>query len=139
MVIVGGAVVGSAAAYFLAQEPGFEGSVLVLERDCNCSDCATTRSLASIRYQFSTPENVRLSMFGPQFLREAPQRLAVPGEAPNLAFREPGYLFLATAHGLPVLQANHGVQRAEGADVAVKPGDCNAPRKEPARARPSPR
>ena len=119
VVIVGGAVVGSAAAYFLAQEPGFGGSVLVLERDFSYRDCATTRSLASIRHQFSTPENVRLSMFGTQFLREAPQRLAVAAKAPDLAFREPGYLFLATAQGLPVLQANHGVQRAEGADVAL--------------------
>ena len=77
MVIVGGALVGSAAACFLAQEPGSGGSVLVLERDCSYRDCATTRSLASIRHQFPTPENVRLSMFGTQFLRQAPQRLAV--------------------------------------------------------------
>ncbi len=120
VVIVGGAVVGSAAAYFLAQDPGFGGRVLVLEQDLSFRDCATTRSLASIRHQFSTPENVRMSMFGSAFLRSAAQALAVDGEAaPEMAFREPGYLFLARETGRAVLQANHAVQRAEGADVVL--------------------
>ena len=120
VVIVGGAVVGSAAAYFLAQQPAFGGRVLVLEQDLSFRDCATTRSLASIRHQFSTPENVRMSMFGSTFLRTAAQVLAVDGEAsPDVAFREPGYLFLAREAGRAVLQANHAVQRAEGADVAL--------------------
>ena len=120
VVIVGGAVVGSAAAYFLAQQPAFGGRVLVLEQDLSFRDCATTRSLASIRHQFSTPENVRMSMFGTTFLRSAAQVLAVDGETPpDVAFREPGYLFLAREAGRAVLQANHAVQRAEGADVAL--------------------
>lgn len=119
VVIVGGAVVGSAVAHFLMADPGFGGSVLILERDLSFRDCATARSLASIRHQFSTPENVRLSMFGTAFLRAAHEHLAVEGDAPDIAFREPGYLFLAREAGLPVLQANHRVQRAEGADVAL--------------------
>ena len=119
VVIVGGAVVGSAAAYFLASHPGFDGRVLVLEQDGSYQRCATTRSVASIRHQFSTPENIRLSMAGTRFLRQAETVLAVDGVAPGLSFREAGYLFLARAAGLPVLQRNHAVQRAEGADVAL--------------------
>lgn len=119
VVIVGGAVVGSALAYHLAAHRGFGGRVCVVERDPSYRDCATTRSVASIRHQFSTPENIRLSMAGTAFLRHAEQTLAVDGVAPGLSFREAGYLFLATAPGWPVLQANHGVQRAEGADVAL--------------------
>lgn len=118
VIIVGGAVVGSAAAYFLSTS-GFRGSVRVLERDPSYRDCATTRSVASIRHQFSTPENIRMSMFGTTFLREAEQRLEVDGQRPALGLREAGYLFLATPAGLPVLQANHRVQRAEGAEVAL--------------------
>jgi len=120
VVVVGGAVVGSAVAYFLAQDPGFGGRVLLLEKDLSFRDCATSRSLASIRHQFSTAENVRISQFGTRFFREAAERLAVNGQGPDLAFREPGYLFLATAAGLGVLQANHAVQRQEGADVALR-------------------
>ena len=33
VVIVGGAVVGSSTAYFLATNPDFNGSVLVIEKD----------------------------------------------------------------------------------------------------------
>ncbi len=119
VVIVGGAVVGSATAYFLTQDIGFRGSVLVLERDLSFRDCATTRSLASIRHQFSTAENVRISQFGAQFFRQAAELLAVDGQGPDLAFREAGYLFLATEAGQGVLQANHAVQRHESADVAL--------------------
>jgi len=117
VVIVGGAAVGSAAAYFLARAGGL--SVLVIERDPSYRDCATTRSLASIRHQFSTPENIRMSMFGTTFMRRAHEELAVDGLAPDIAFREGGYLFLATPEGLPVLQQNHATQRAEGADVVL--------------------
>ncbi len=117
VLIIGGAVVGCAAAFFLRERCELE--VLVLERDPSYRDCATTRSLASIRHQFSTPLNVAMSMFGTQFLREAPARLAVDGDAPALGFRERGYLFLAGAAGLPVLRANHAVQRGCGADVAL--------------------
>ena len=119
VVIVGGAVIGSAAAYFLRNEPSFEGSVLVLEKDFSYARCATTRSLASIRHQFSTPQNIAMSMFGTQFLRESAQRLAVDGQAPAIGFREQGYLFLATDAGQPVLQANHATQKALGADVLL--------------------
>ena len=119
VVIVGAAVVGSAAAYFLARDTGFGGSVLLLERDLSFQHCATTLSVASIRHQFSVAENVRMSMFGTTFVRSASQQLAVDGVAPDLAFREAGYLFLATEAGRSVLQANHRVQRAEGADVVL--------------------
>jgi FAD-dependent oxidoreductase domain-containing protein 1 len=125
VVIVGGAAVGSAAAYFLARAGG--ASVLVLERDPSYANCATTRSLASIRHQFSTPENIRLSMFGTGFIRGAHEALVVDGVAPDLAFREQGYLFLASTEGEAVLRQNHAVQRDEGADVALlSPADLQA-------------
>jgi FAD-dependent oxidoreductase domain-containing protein 1 len=118
VVIVGGAVVGSAAAYFLAQALGPRSRVLVLERDPTYAQCATTRSAASIRHQFSTPENIRMSLFGTEFLRRAPRELARDGEPALIGFQEHGYLFLATSTGRPVLEANHRVQLAEGAAVA---------------------
>lgn len=119
VVIVGGAVVGSAAAYFLATRLPRGARVVLLERDPTYANCATARSVASIRHQFSTPENIRLSMFGTTFLRDAARLLEVDGEAPALGFVERGYLFLATDAGRDVLAANHRLQRAEGADVAL--------------------
>jgi len=119
VVIAGGGVMGSAAAYFLAADPAFDGEVLVVERDPSYAACATTRSWGGIRQQFSTPENVRMSLFGVEFLRDAAQVLAVEGECPDLGFREQGYLFLASAAGLPVLEANCRLQQSLGANVAL--------------------
>ena len=119
VVIVGGAVVGSAAAYFLSAHPGFTGSVRVIEADPSYQWCATTRSVASIRHQFSTPGNIRMSQFGTLFVRDIARHLAVDGNKPDVGFREAGYLFLASASGLPVLRSNHAVQRECGVDVAL--------------------
>ena len=119
VVIVGGAAMGSAAAYFLARAPAFDGRLLVLEQDFSYQRCATTLSVASVRHQFSTPENIRMSMFGTDFIRQAPTLLMVDGEAPDLAWREGGYLFLASAAGLDTLHANHRTQRELGAAVQL--------------------
>lgn len=119
VVIVGGAAVGSAAAYFLAANPDFGGSILVLEQDFSYQKCATTLSAASIRHQFSTPGNIRMSQFGTEFIRSIGETLVVEGEAPEVGFIEAGYLFLATAAGADVLQANHQVQTGLGADIAL--------------------
>ncbi|MEP6971930.1 MAG: FAD-dependent oxidoreductase [Betaproteobacteria bacterium] len=119
VVIAGGAVVGSAAAYFLSAHPGFSGSVLVLEADPTYTSCATTRSLASIRHQFSTPGNIRMSQFGTRFIQAVGEHLTVDGVAPDVGFHEAGYLFLASADGLAGLQANHAVQRRCDVDVTL--------------------
>ncbi|MFZ4286693.1 NAD(P)/FAD-dependent oxidoreductase [Variovorax sp. HJSM1_2] len=127
VVIVGGAAVGSAAAYFLAAEPAFQGSVLVLEQDFSYAHCATARSAASIRHQFSTAENVRMSLFGTAFLRGLGDTLAVDGHRPDVAFAEAGYLFLATPSGQAVLQANQALQQSLGADIAqLSPSQISA-------------
>ena len=120
VVIVGGAAVGSAAAYFLAADPAFAGaSLLVVEKDASYREAATTLSAASIRHQFSTPENIRLSQFGTAFLREVGTALRVDDEVPNVGFREGGYLFLAGPEGLTALETRHETQRALGADVRL--------------------
>lgn len=119
VLIVGGAAVGSAAAYFLASQAQFKGSVRVVEQDFSYEKSATALSAASIRHQFSTPENIRMSQFGTEFIKNLGQHLAVDGEVPDVGFHEGGYLFLATEAGRAILEANHQVQRGLGADVAL--------------------
>jgi FAD-dependent oxidoreductase domain-containing protein 1 len=114
--IVGGAIMGSSLAYFLREE-GFLGSVALIERDPGFSTAATTLSCASIRQQFSIAENIRLSRFTLGFFRELKERF---GADADIAFREKGYLILAGESGLPVLQHNHAVQQAEGADILLE-------------------
>jgi sarcosine oxidase len=117
--IAGGAVMGSAIAYFLAADPDFDGSIAVVERDPSYEACATTRSWGGIRQQFSTPENIQMSLYGAQFVRRAGALLEVDGEAPDLGFTERGYLFLASAAGLPMLERDYALQRDLGAAVAL--------------------
>jgi sarcosine oxidase len=117
--IVGGGIVGSSIAYFLAAEPSHDGRILVVERDPSYRDSATARSWGGIRQQFSTPENVRMSQFGAHFVRSAPERLAVDGERPAIPFHEAGYLFLASARGAAALAENVARQADLGAAVAL--------------------
>lgn len=117
VLIVGGAAVGSSAAFFLASQPDFTGKILVLEQDFSYERCATALSAASIRHQFSTPENIRLSQFGSHFLKNIGDYLAVDGEVPAVGFHEKGYLFLATEAGRDILQSNHRIQKMENVDV----------------------
>ncbi|MCP5370448.1 MAG: FAD-binding oxidoreductase [Hyphomicrobiales bacterium] len=127
VVIAGGGVVGSAIAYFLAADPAFAGTVAVVERDPSYQTGSTGRSAGGLRQQFSTPVNIRISRFGADFLRAVPDLLAVDGDRPDPAFREIGYLFLASAAGLSVLESNLAVQRAEGAHIArLDPADLAA-------------
>lgn len=113
VVIVGGAIVGSAVATFLALREDWHGRVVVVERDPTYRTASTTLSAASIRLQFSTPVNIEISRFGIGLIKELDRWLGVPGQpSPQIDFVESGYLFLATDAGLPALEANHAVQRA---------------------------
>lgn len=117
--IIGGGVIGSAIAYFLAGRTDFKGSIVVVEKDSTYETAATPRSAGGVRQQFSTPENIRMSMFGAAFIKEAGEHLAVDGEVVELPFVEWGYLFLATATGFETLRANHTTQTSLGAKVAL--------------------
>ena len=120
MVIVGGAIVGSATATFLARRPDWHGRIVILERDPTFRTSSTTLSAASIRLQFSTPLNIEISRFGVEVIKHLETWLGVEGQpAPEVDFVEGGYLFLASAAGLPILESNHAVQREHGVEVAL--------------------
>ena len=120
VVIVGGAIVGSCVATFLALRPDWRGRIVVVERDLTFRTSSTTLSAASIRQQFSMPLNIEISRFGVQVIRNPGRWLAVDGEpAPVVDFVEGGYLFLASEAGLPILDSNHAIQREHGVQVAL--------------------
>jgi len=119
IVIIGGAIVGSSVAYYLRKE-GFSGSIALVERDPQFAHAATTLSCASIRQQFSIPENIRLSQFTLKLFRRLTEEF---GADADIGFREGGYLILAGENGLPILKANHEAQMAEGADIVLEDAD----------------
>jgi FAD-dependent oxidoreductase domain-containing protein 1 len=103
--IIGGGVIGSAIAAFLT-EGGAQ--VAVIERDPTYAKASSSLSGSSIRQQFSTAVNIRLSQFGLEYIGGA-----------DVGLRQPGYLYLARDGGAEVLRDNHVVQTAEGASVAL--------------------
>jgi FAD-dependent oxidoreductase domain-containing protein 1 len=119
VVIVGGAIIGSSIATFLAQRADFDGRIVVVERDPTFRTSSTTLSAASIRLQFSTPLNIEMSRFGVELIKHPDRFLAVEGEAPEVDFVENGYLFLATDAGLATLERNHVLQRQHDVPVTL--------------------
>lgn len=120
VLVVGGGVVGSSVAYFLsAREEGRRLRIGVVEADPTYARASTTLSVGGIRQQFSTRENILISKFSAEFLRQAPELLRVGADEPELSFVEAGYLFLATGEGLDVLRRNHRLQEDLGARVRL--------------------
>ena len=120
--IVGGAAVGSAVASFLARlDPKL--SIALIERDPTFRHASTSLSAASIRQQFSTPENIRLSRFGLDFLRSMPE---TQGE--DAALVTGGYLILAPDGTEAIARDLNLLQRAEGAPVILLDRDALAAR-----------
>lgn len=118
IVIIGGGVMGSALAYWLTRlEP--QAAVTVVERDPTYACASSALSAASIRQQFSTPINVRISQASIAFLRNAAEELRVDDDRPDLSLREHGYLYLAGPAGGAHLRSIHALHKACGSDVAL--------------------
>lgn len=123
VVVVGGAIMGSFAAWSLRRE-GFAGEITVVEKDQTYQFCSTARSAASIRTQFGTPVNIHMSLYGVDFFRRIKQ---VFGPSADIGYVENGYLILGGPETAPARHAAVEMQRAEGADViALTPGEIAA-------------
>ncbi|CAL1545413.1 unnamed protein product [Lymnaea stagnalis] len=118
ILIVGGGVVGSAVAYWLKQRNPKGSNILVVERDPVYTRASSMLSCGGIRHQFSVPENVQLSMFTSEFLRNIKQHLSVIHESPpDVQFNHQGYLFLAPPRGAEQLMENVQMQQELGAKI----------------------
>lgn len=123
VVIVGGAIMGSFAAWFLRRE-GFTGEITVVEKDPTYRLCSTALSAASIRTQFGTPVNIHMSLFGVDFFRRIKQTF---GRSADIGYVENGYLILGGPKTVDARRAAVDMQRAEGADIlALAPDDVAA-------------
>ena len=123
VIIVGGAIMGSFAAWFLRRE-GFAGEITVVEKDPTYQFCSTALSAASIRTQFGTPVNIHMSLFGVDFFRRIKETF---GPAADIGYVENGYLILGGPDTVDARRAAVDMQRTEGADIlALAPDDIAA-------------
>jgi len=112
---------GLSTAYHLAtQYRDNDGSdIVIVEQDPTYARSSATLSAGGIRQQFSLKENVQMSLYGRDFLRNAHHLLQVDDDKEDddvdVQFQEHGYLFLAsTPTGREQMIQNNQVQQSAG-------------------------
>jgi glycine/D-amino acid oxidase-like deaminating enzyme len=105
--IIGGGVIGCAAAYFL--EMAGVDRICIIEPDPTYSKAATPVATGGCRRLFSLPENIRMSQFSIEFLKEWPE----------VQWREQGYLFVVGEDHAQVLEGNYQTQQGLGVKVEL--------------------
>lgn len=116
VVIIGGGIYGSSVAWWLTRTPGFDGRVLVVERDPTYEFAATSRTNSCIRQQFSNALNIGISQFGAQFIKNFREFMGGAPDVPELLLQSYGYLYLADTPALAeTLKESQQVQQNLGA------------------------
>jgi len=118
VVIVGGSVIGSSAAWHLRHD-GFTGRILVVERDRTYARASASLAMGGIRQQFCTPVTVRMVQYSVEIWKDFDRRFTVGGHAPKAWFRQRGYLFLADARTAAPLMRRFEAEQRAGAEVQL--------------------
>ncbi len=95
VVIIGGAMYGSSVAWWLARNPDFDGTILVVERDTTYEFTSTAHTNSCIRQQFSNETNIRISQFGAEFIRGFRDFFDGDDRVPDITLQSYGYMYLA--------------------------------------------
>ncbi|KAL5285254.1 FOXRED1.2 family protein [Megaselia abdita] len=111
VLVIGGGGVGSSTAFWLKQRAK-DLKVVVVEKDPAYKQASTVLSVGGLRQQFSLAENIQMSLFGADFMRNYKQYL---GDDVDLNFSPHGYLILASEEGAQQLTKNSKLQNELGA------------------------
>ncbi len=95
VVIVGGAMYGSSVAWWLTQMGGFQGRILVIERDPTYEFASFTHTNSCIRQQFTNPLNAQISRFGVEFIKGFRGFMGDDPRVPDIPLQSYGYMYLA--------------------------------------------
>ncbi len=120
VVIIGGAMMGSSAAWFLTDNPDFDGSVLVVEMDRSYANCSTAHTNSCMRQQFSNKLNVQISQFAADFVKNLRGYMGNDTRVPELDIQNYGYMYLADTDSFAdTLRENQKVQLEMGAETQL--------------------
>lgn len=125
VIIVGGAIYGSSVAWFLSDNPDFNGSVLVVERDPTYEFASTTHTNSCMRQQFSNEINVRVSQFAADYVKNFKKYMGDDPHVPEVRLQSFGYMYLADNEAFAdTLRQSQKVQAACGAGTKImSPGE----------------
>ena len=90
VVIIGRAMMGAAAAWFLSDDKDFHGMVLVVDRDLTYENTSTMHTNSCMRQQFSGELNLRISQFAADFIKDLPLYMGNDDRVPDLSIRSFG-------------------------------------------------
>src|ERR1044071_7795388 len=117
--IIGGGVIGSATAYYLALA-GHAADVVVIEPDPTYEFAATPRATGGIRQLFTVPENIRMAQYGHEIYGQFETLMAVDGDPAPIDFHREGYLWLGSGmQDIDSLIGNWRIQTAHDARVEL--------------------
>ncbi len=119
VVVIGGAVMGSAVACALSENRDFSGRVVVLEKDRSYERAASALSTSGVRQQFSSAVNVKLSQYTVEFLKDVDLHLGTADGPSGVVFHENGYLYLGGADAVGAFEENNSLQRSLGVDARL--------------------
>jgi len=116
VVIVGGAMYGASVSWWLTECAGFDGRILVVERDSSYEFTSTAHTNSCIRQQFSRPINIHVSQFGAEFIKNFRSFMGGDERVPDIILQNYGYMYLAdTEEFAATLRETQAIQQAEGA------------------------
>jgi FAD-dependent oxidoreductase domain-containing protein 1 len=118
IVVIGGGIIGSSTSYNLVND-GFDGDILVIEKDPTYEFASSTLSAGGVREQFSLPENIKISQYSINIFENFDEVMEVNGEPAHAEFKQRGYLFLADETNLPTIKKSYATQKDLGAHVSL--------------------
>ncbi|MEM7032568.1 MAG: FAD-binding oxidoreductase [Chloroflexota bacterium] len=123
IVIMGGGIIGSSIAYFLART-GQAGEIAVIEPDSTYQFATTPKGAGGVRQLFSQPENIRMSQYSLQFYKDFAAAMALDEIDVDIEFSQCGYLFVVGEKGAKQLEANHKHQVDQGVNAHLLDKDA---------------
>ncbi|MFC2025725.1 NAD(P)/FAD-dependent oxidoreductase [Chloroflexota bacterium] len=116
--IIGGGIMGSSIAYFLARS-GRAGSIVVIDPDPTYQAASTPQGAGGVRQLFSLPENIWMSQYSVEFFSNFHNTMSLEEHPALIEFVRQGYIFVASPKGARQLEANYHLQAAEGVQVEL--------------------
>ncbi len=111
--IMGGGIVGSSTAYFLLKEdPSL--SVCVIEPDSTYEFASALRSSGGCRVQFTAPENIAMSLFSLDLIKNFENTMTANGRPAPIDWVQGGYLFIVSPESTKALERSVAFQKSQG-------------------------
>ncbi|MCG8547867.1 MAG: FAD-binding oxidoreductase [Alphaproteobacteria bacterium] len=118
IVIVGGGLIGSAIAWYLAKGAA-AADVVVIEPDPTYEFAATPRSVGAVRLIQGLRENLEMSLYGREVYTNFDTLIDAGGDPIDTGFNASGFMFCEQGDAAHVFERDHRMIEEVGADVRL--------------------